>query len=90
MRLLNERVDAVRDPEVKIALRELLAATIAAQAVAAAAAVGERILGDDKAREWIDVAAEYAGVVMRPIDDERPNVKIGDRAVEHVRRLSTS
>ena len=81
MRLIQACIDSIKDHDTKVALRELFAATLAAQAVAAAASRGVAV-NEQNIRSWIEAVADYPGITMDYIDDEDRKVTVGNRAEE--------
>ena len=94
MRDLLNRIYAATEADSDIGARRLLqqdvlANLLAAQALAAAAARGER-LRPEEVRNWIEAVAGYPGVTLETMRD--PNgtrMTIGERAEQVARHLLT-
>jgi hypothetical protein len=94
MRDLLNRIYAASDDGSSADARRLLAQDIlanllAAQALAAAAARGER-LRPDEVRNWIEAVAGYPGVTLETMRDQNGvQITIGERAERIARHLLT-
>ncbi len=90
MRELLNRIDSIGATgghgTISAVLRDLLAASLASQALAAAAARGEK-LTEENLRAWINATADAEGVLTTPIDHGGPVMRIGDRAEQIARHL---